>query len=133
MLDITDLKEPSRVAEAQAKYRAIVEDIPAIVYIDEIDDEMSTSYVSPQIEALLGVTAQEYIDDPDLWYACCTPTTGRKRSQATSADAKRGSPFEFEYRLIGRERANGVVPRLRRRDPRRAGKARRRSKASCST
>ena len=68
MLDVTDSVRTEReLHETQAKYKAIVEDIPAIVYIDEIDDEgMSTSFVSPQIQELLGVTAQDYIDDPDL-------------------------------------------------------------------
>ena len=32
----------------QAKYRALVEQIPAIVYIDVADEDMSTTYVSPR-------------------------------------------------------------------------------------
>jgi PAS domain-containing protein len=42
--------------EAQDRYQALVEQIPAIVYIDVADASMATTYVSPQIEALLGVT-----------------------------------------------------------------------------
>jgi PAS domain-containing protein len=56
----TDLRQ------ATAKYRALVEQIPAIVYVDVADETMATTYVSPQIESLLGITPQEYIDDPDL-------------------------------------------------------------------
>ena len=46
--------------EAEDKYRALVEQIPAIVYIDMADESMVTTYVSPQIEALLGTPV--YLD-----------------------------------------------------------------------
>ena len=68
MLDVTDSVRTEReLHEAQTKYGALVEQIPAIVYVDVVDERMSTSYVSPQIEALLGITPEEYIDDPDMW------------------------------------------------------------------
>ena len=102
MLDITDLKEAQReLAETQAKYKAIVEDIPAIVYIDEIDDDMSTSFVSPQIQELLGVTAQDYIDDPDLWYRMLHPEDKEEALARYLHGRDSGESFEFEYRLIG--------------------------------
>ena len=41
-----------------AQYRSLIEQIPAIVYIDAVDEEMSTTYISPQIERLLGVMPQ---------------------------------------------------------------------------
>lgn len=53
--------------EATAKYQALVEQIPAIVYVDVADETMATTYVSPQIQSLLAISPQEYIDDPDLW------------------------------------------------------------------
>src|SRR5205085_1504682 len=67
MLDITDRKAAEeQLRETEAKYRAMVEHIPAVLYIDKPDDAMTPVYVSPQIETMLGVTAQEYIDD-DVW------------------------------------------------------------------
>ncbi|MEX2274404.1 MAG: EAL domain-containing protein [Actinomycetota bacterium] len=102
MLDITDLKEAQReLAETQAKYKAIVEDIPAIVYIDEIDEDMTTSFVSPQIEDLLGITAQEYIDDPNLWYGMLHPDDKEEALSRYLQGRDSGESFEFEYRLIG--------------------------------
>jgi PAS domain-containing protein len=55
------------LSDADARYRAVVERIPAIVYTDVVDDTMTTIYVSPQIEELLGILPEEYIADPDLW------------------------------------------------------------------
>ena len=43
------------------RYRAIVEHIPAVTYIDAVDDAASTMYISPQVEALLGYSPDEWI------------------------------------------------------------------------
>ncbi|MGH2671825.1 MAG: putative bifunctional diguanylate cyclase/phosphodiesterase [Actinomycetota bacterium] len=86
--------------EANAKYRALVEQIPAIVYIDVADETMATTYVSPQIEALLGIKPQEYIDDPDLWTKRLHPDD-RERALTTYLQGREsGEPFTFEYRLL---------------------------------
>jgi diguanylate cyclase (GGDEF)-like protein/PAS domain S-box-containing protein len=104
MHDVSELKQAQReLWETQAKYRAIVEDIPAIVYIDEIDDVMSTSYVSPQIEELLGITADEYMTDPDLWYEHLHPDDKEGALDAYLRGRESGESFTFEYRLISRD------------------------------
>jgi diguanylate cyclase (GGDEF)-like protein/PAS domain S-box-containing protein len=104
MHDVTALKQAQRdLAETQTKYRAIVEDIPAIVYIDEIDDVMSTSYVSPQIEELLGITPEEYMSDPDLWYEHLHPDDKEEALAAYLRGRESGESFTFEYRLIARD------------------------------
>jgi diguanylate cyclase (GGDEF)-like protein/PAS domain S-box-containing protein len=104
MHDITELKRAQRaLAETQAKYRAIVEDIPAIVYIDEVDDVMSTSYVSPQIEELLGISPDEYIADPDVWYESLHPDDRERALEEYLRGRESGESFTFEYRLIARD------------------------------
>ena len=49
-------------------YRALVEQIPAVTFMAPLDGTTSELYVSPQIEELLGFSAQEWLDDPFLWY-----------------------------------------------------------------
>jgi diguanylate cyclase (GGDEF)-like protein/PAS domain S-box-containing protein len=87
--------------EATAKYRVLVEQIPAIVYVDVADETMATTYVSPQIESLLGITPQEYIDDPDLWTKRLHPDDRDAALAAYLEGRELGEPFTFEYRLIG--------------------------------
>ena len=65
-----------------------MEQIPAIVYVDLADEHMTTSYVSPQIEALLGYTPQEYIDDPDLWATMLHPDDRDERARRLPARAR---------------------------------------------
>ena len=104
MLDITDSVRTEReLVEAQTKYGALVEHIPAIVYVDLADEQMTTTYVSPQIEALLGITPAEYIDDPDLWLRHLHPEDRDETVTAYVDGRDAGEPFTLEYRLIARD------------------------------
>ena len=89
--------------EANAKYRTLVEQIPAIVYIDVADESMSTAYVSPQIQELLGISPEEYIADPDLWYKHLHPDDKERALATYLAGRDAGEPFTFEYRLLARD------------------------------
>jgi diguanylate cyclase (GGDEF)-like protein/PAS domain S-box-containing protein len=88
------------LGSAVAKYRALVEQIPAIVYVDRADESMQTTYVSPQIEALLGVSADEYMSDPHLWYKRLHPADRERALEEYVRGRESGRPFTFEYRLV---------------------------------
>jgi diguanylate cyclase (GGDEF)-like protein/PAS domain S-box-containing protein len=104
MLDVTELVSAQRnLEEARSKYGALVEQIPAIVYVDLADESMATTYVSPQIESLLGVTAQQYVDDPDLWTSMLHPDDRETALETYTRGRERGEPFTFEYRLVARD------------------------------
>jgi diguanylate cyclase (GGDEF)-like protein/PAS domain S-box-containing protein len=66
--DITERKllESDPRAEQQ-RARLQVERIPAIVYVAATGPTGGWLYVSPQIEVILGFTAQEWMADPGLW------------------------------------------------------------------
>src|SRR5712671_1968615 len=49
-------------------YRVLVEQIPALVFIAYFDRGIGEAYVSPQIEAALGFTQEEWLEDPIRWY-----------------------------------------------------------------
>jgi diguanylate cyclase (GGDEF)-like protein/PAS domain S-box-containing protein len=104
MLDVTELIEAqAELHQAKTKYGALVEQIPAIVYVDVADEDMSTTYVSPQIQEILGYSAQEYIDDPQLWERILHPDD-REGAMATYLRGRdSGEPFVFEYRLLARD------------------------------
>jgi len=91
------------LSEADARYRAVVEQIPAIVYTDVVDDTMSTTYVSPQIHDLLGIFPEEYIADPDLWAKQLHPDDKEQALQSYLQGRTSGEPFSFEYRLLARD------------------------------
>jgi diguanylate cyclase (GGDEF)-like protein/PAS domain S-box-containing protein len=93
--------------EAEAKYRTLVEQIPAITYVDTIDDSSPAGftpvYVSPQIETMLGYSAEEFERNPELWQQALHP---EDRERALSLDAQHyatGQPISSEYRLVARD------------------------------
>ncbi len=67
-LDITERKRlESELRAAEERFRLIVERVPAVVYVAETGPQGRWQYVSPQIERMLGFTAQEWMADPGLW------------------------------------------------------------------
>ncbi|WP_084126787.1 EAL domain-containing protein [Demequina sp. NBRC 110054] len=67
----TDITKRKRLEHdlraAEERYRVLVERVPAVVYSAEPGENGRWLYVSPQIETMLGFTAQEWMDDPSLW------------------------------------------------------------------
>jgi len=48
--------------QAELRYQALVEQIPAITYLDEAAREGHTVYISPQVKEILGVDPKEWVD-----------------------------------------------------------------------
>jgi len=86
--------------ESEAKYRALVEHIPAIVYVAALNKKSTTLYVSPQIKQFLGFSQDEYQADPDTWRKQLHPED-RSRVMAELVSCRvGGKPFFSEYRMI---------------------------------
>ena len=84
-LDITERKRlESELRAAEERFRLLVERVPAVVYVAEPGPEGRSRYVSPQIERMLGFTAQEWMDDPGLWLRQLDPAD----REATLADRR---------------------------------------------
>ena len=90
--DVTELRRvEDMLREAEKRYRTLVENIPAVVYIEEMNSRMTTIYDSPQIEAMLGYPQDTHKEDPDLWVRTIHPTIGRGSWRRTGARTRRGS------------------------------------------
>jgi PAS domain-containing protein len=60
--------EEAPLSNMEAKYRALVEQIPAVVFMAYLDKGIGEAYVSPQIETALGFSQSEWLEDPVRWY-----------------------------------------------------------------
>jgi len=54
--------------DIEARYRTLIEQVPAVVFMIFLDQGISEAYVSPYIEAALGFSQAEWLDDPIRWY-----------------------------------------------------------------
>ncbi len=98
--DITAQKRAEEaLREAEGKYRALVENIPAVVYLVAPDDDRRTLYVSPHVQRALGYARQEWLDQPDIWMELLHPDDREPTLAAHDAANETGEPWSREYRL----------------------------------
>jgi PAS domain S-box-containing protein len=101
---IRDVGDRHRAEEelrrSEARSRALVEQIPAIVYEMGPDDERRTLYVSPAVEDILGYERQEWLDQPDIWTELLHPDDREIELAAHDLHNETGEPWSREYRLI---------------------------------
>jgi two-component system, cell cycle sensor histidine kinase and response regulator CckA len=85
-------------------FREIVEHLPLVVYVDELDEKSTPIYVSPQIERLLGYTAAEWVADPELYLSSIHPEDReRVLAEIASRNLSIGAAPSYDYRLVGRD------------------------------
>src|SRR5215204_423958 len=101
--DVTERKESERkLREAEQRYRTLIEQGPAVVYIQEIGSPDSAIYMSPQIETLTGYSPEE-CKDPALRWGMVHP---EDREWLQAQDERTGEPgkiFTTEYRVVHRD------------------------------
>ncbi|HMK22879.1 MAG TPA: PAS domain-containing protein [Terriglobales bacterium] len=70
--------------DLEAKYRALVEQLPAVVFMAYLDRGTGEAYVNPQIEQTLGFKKSEWLEDPVLWYQHIHPEDRQRWSVEAS-------------------------------------------------
>jgi PAS domain S-box-containing protein len=109
MFDITVRRQAEEhLREAEERYRAIVEHVPAAIYVAVPDGSMQSRYVSPQIEHIMGCTPEEFIANPELWLDLIPDERQRAEMRETYVDAirERRPSWTGEYLILrpdGRE------------------------------
>ena len=89
--------------DAETRYRALVEQLPLVTYVSAIDKPGFSSYVSPQIETLLGYSPDEWLATPNLfWRVVHEDDAERVRVEHRDGYAA-GRPFSTQYRLVTRD------------------------------
>ncbi|MFZ0038910.1 MAG: PAS domain S-box protein [Candidatus Acidiferrales bacterium] len=87
----------------EARYRALVEKLPAIVFMAFMDRGIGEAYVSPQIEATLGFSQQEWLEDPVRWYQQIHPQDKDRWSVEAAKMFLSGLPLRSVYRVLARD------------------------------
>lgn len=101
--DITERKQAEQALRlAEAKYRTLVEQLPAITYIVEYGQPTQTTYISPQVETLLGYSPAEWLADQKLWRKLLHPDDKERVLAAVEQADATGESLNIEYRLFTR-------------------------------
>jgi PAS domain S-box-containing protein len=89
--------------QSEAKYRDLVEQIPAITYIISLNEGNQLTYVSPQIETLLGFSPEEWqADGRETWERQIHVDDRERVLNEISHSFASGEPFATEYRLLAK-------------------------------
>ena len=89
--------------EAQSRYQLLVEQLPVIVYLSPVDRLKETIYVSPQIQTILGYTAEEWVADPQFWQTRIHIEDREHVLNIVEQSARTGEPSTMEYRMLARD------------------------------
>ena len=85
---------------ADDRFRGLVEDLPAISYIADFTGAFTLRYVSPQIEAVLGFSPEQWLTDDEAWVLALHPEDRDRIVAEAEACIAAERPFDFEYRMV---------------------------------
>jgi two-component system sensor histidine kinase UhpB len=91
-----------RADHAEAKYRSLIELLPAITYTEDLDSGR-TFAISPQIESILGYTQEEWMGDASLCIDRIHPDDRERVVAACELANGAGEPYSADYRMIARD------------------------------
>ena len=103
---VTDITARREVEEASwrsaFRFRAILDELPAIVYMNSLDIPLKTTYISSRLEAILGVKPEEWIENRRLWMDLAHPDDLERMMVEDVADYPDGR-YLSEFRMLARD------------------------------
>lgn len=90
-----------RLRKSESRSRRLVEGLPLAMYTE---DSRGLTYISPQIESIVGFPSSDWLTDRNLWRSSLHPEDRDRVLAAYAAAVKAGAAFEHEYRLVGPDR-----------------------------
>ena len=97
-------REDSRpLPDIEARYHCLMEQVPAVVFMIFLDRGISEAYVSPYIEAALGFSQDEWLDDPIRWYRQIHPDDKERWNVEAAQMVLSGEPLRSVYRILARD------------------------------
>jgi PAS domain S-box-containing protein len=93
-----DRLSPGITPPIDARFEEWLERLPGTVYVQQGDGTATTVYISPRVEALVGLPADTFTSDADAWATVVHPDDRDRLRDADLAADQTGS-FRCEYRL----------------------------------
>jgi diguanylate cyclase (GGDEF)-like protein/PAS domain S-box-containing protein len=96
----------SPLGDGEARYRGLIEQIPAVTYIADFDEAGTLRWVSPQVQVLLGHPPDAFLADDSLWDRLIHPEDRLRVTNETARAFREEREFDCEFRMMaadGRE------------------------------
>src|SRR5215212_1674204 len=100
--DLTQRQQlEQELRSSEAKYRSLVEHLPAVVYTLANDEQQTTTYFGPQFETLTGVSPDEALEQArrQSWLDFVHPDDRARVIEASRLSDSLGAPFRSEHRI----------------------------------
>jgi PAS domain S-box-containing protein len=88
-----------QLAAAEARYRSLVEHVPAITYTAGFGSSGVWEYVSPQLEEVLGYRPDEWMADPQMWFRAIHPDDRAKVLDEEELSRRVDGHLASDYRM----------------------------------
>ena len=85
--------------DAEHRVRTLIERLPSITYRAGLGEEAEWTFVSPQIEEILGYTVEEWTSEPRFWENHMHPDDVQRVLAEEQRCAEVGVPLDVEYRI----------------------------------
>jgi diguanylate cyclase (GGDEF)-like protein/PAS domain S-box-containing protein len=88
---------------AERRYHDLIEQLPAAIYIEPVDETEATRYISPEIERMLGYSKEQWSSDLNIWRTLLHPDDRERMIVNYNLPVEIGGRSTFEYRLIAQD------------------------------
>jgi diguanylate cyclase (GGDEF)-like protein/PAS domain S-box-containing protein len=89
--------------QAENRYRGLIERLPIVSYLAEYGSAGAWLFISPQIENLIGYTADEWLADKNLWWNHIHPDDRDRVQAAEEHCVETLDSLSIEYRMVARD------------------------------
>lgn len=83
-------------------FRRLVETMPGVSYVQRVAGSMTTAYISPRVESVLGWSPGEFAAHPAHWFAMVHPADQPRVEIAVARAIATGEPLDVSYRVHAR-------------------------------
>jgi len=84
----------------EVRYRALIEQVPAVIYTDSAEKIAETLYISPQLKTITGYEPEEWLADIGLWERMIHPEDRERVLEEYNRTYNAKQSSISEYRII---------------------------------
>jgi PAS domain S-box-containing protein len=100
MMDVTERKHAEeQLRQAEERYRALIEHIPAVVYRESPEGDPAKFYISPQVHDFFGYAPEEWTWTPDFWRSRIHPDDRALVYEVDDRSNETKQAYSVDYRF----------------------------------